>query len=76
LFIVGDIKDYMKSTPLFVDIFHIMICKNFIRRNKLNNELGIFMYLSMIDGHIIFVELESNDFNDLTSFNTNVIEMC
>jgi hypothetical protein len=29
------------------------------------------MYLSMIDKHIIFVELEGNCFNDLTSFNTN-----
>jgi hypothetical protein len=29
------------------------------------------MYLSMIDGHIISVELEGKFFNDLTSFNTN-----
>jgi hypothetical protein len=29
------------------------------------------MYLSITDGHIIFVELEGNAFNDLTSFNTN-----
>jgi hypothetical protein len=29
------------------------------------------MYLSLIDIHIIFVELEGNPFNDLTSFNTN-----
>jgi hypothetical protein len=29
------------------------------------------MYLSMIDGHIVFVELEGSDFNDLTSFNTS-----
>jgi hypothetical protein len=29
------------------------------------------MYLSMIDGHIIFVKLEGKFFNDLTSFNTN-----
>jgi hypothetical protein len=29
------------------------------------------MYLSMIDGHIIFVGLEGNAFNDLRSFNTN-----
>ncbi len=29
------------------------------------------MYLSMIDGHTIFVELEGKIFNDLTSFNTN-----
>jgi hypothetical protein len=29
------------------------------------------MYLSMIDGHIIFVELEGSAFNDFTSFNAN-----
>jgi hypothetical protein len=29
------------------------------------------MYLSLLDIHIIFVELEGNAFNDLTSFNKN-----
>ncbi len=29
------------------------------------------MYLSMIDGHIIFVESKGNVFNDATFFNTN-----
>ncbi len=29
------------------------------------------MYLSLIDIQIIFVKLEGNAFNDLTSFNTN-----
>ncbi len=29
------------------------------------------MYLSMIDKHLISIELEGNFFNDLTSFNTN-----
>ncbi len=29
------------------------------------------MYLSMIDGHTIFVQLEGNFSNVLTSFNTN-----
>jgi hypothetical protein len=29
------------------------------------------MYLLMIVGHIISIELEGNVFNDLTQFNTN-----
>jgi hypothetical protein len=29
------------------------------------------MYLSMIEGHIIFVESKGNIFNDATFFNTN-----
>ncbi len=27
MFIVKDIKDYMRLVPFFVDIYHIMICK-------------------------------------------------
>ncbi len=30
------------------------------------------MYVSMIDEHTIFVDLEGNAFNDFTSFNANV----
>jgi hypothetical protein len=29
------------------------------------------MYLLMIEGHIISIELEGSVFNDLTQFNTN-----
>jgi len=38
------------------------------------------MYLSIIDGHIIFVELEGSAFNDFTSVNAKMhivaMEMC
>jgi hypothetical protein len=33
MFIVTDITTYMKFVPLFVDIYHIMICNKFNKRN-------------------------------------------
>ncbi len=40
-------------------------------REMLNKQLGLLMYLSMIDGHIISMKSEGNVFNDTTFFNTN-----
>jgi hypothetical protein len=47
-----------------------MICNKFYKKN-IRQRIGPFMYFSIINGHIISIELESNFFNDLTSFNTN-----
>jgi hypothetical protein len=69
MFIVMDTMDYIIFVPLFVDIYHIMVYNKFNKR-YIRQRIMPF-YVSMIDEHIIFVELESNAFNDLTSFNTN-----
>ncbi len=38
MFIVMDITNYMKFVPFFVNIYHIMICNKFSKRNfKTNN---------------------------------------
>jgi hypothetical protein len=65
-----DIIDYMRFVPLFVDIHHIMICKKYNKKN-IRQRIRPFYVLINVDGHTIFVELEGNFFNDLTSFNTN-----
>jgi hypothetical protein len=57
MFIVMDITYYIRFVPLFVDIYPIMICNKF-NKKKLDKELGLFIYLSMIDGHIIYVEFQ------------------
>jgi hypothetical protein len=57
MFIVTDIIYFIRFDPLFVDIYHIMICNKF-NKKKLDKELGLFIYLSMIDGHTIYVEFQ------------------
>ncbi len=40
-------------------------------KEMLDKQLGLLMYLSMIDEHIIFVKSKGRVFNDATFFNTN-----
>jgi hypothetical protein len=70
MFIVMDITNYMKFVPFFVDIYHVMIYNKF-NKKKLDKNLIILMYLLMIEGHKISIELEGSVFNDLTQFNIN-----
>ncbi len=70
MFIVMNITKLYDICAFFVDIYHIMIYNKFNTRN-IRQRIRPFMYLSMIDGHIIFVELEGSAFNDFTSFNAN-----
>jgi hypothetical protein len=37
----------------------------------LDKYVGLLMYLSMVDKHIIFVKSKGNVFNDATFFNAN-----
>jgi riboflavin transporter FmnP len=55
MFIVMDVMDYMRFVPLFFYIYHIMICKK-INKRIIRQTIWPFMYLLIIDGHVISIE--------------------
>jgi hypothetical protein len=71
MFIIMDITNYIKFVPLFFYIYHIMICHKFNKRNIRQRIKPFYVLINDWWIHNIYLELEGNTFNYLTSFNTN-----
>ncbi len=65
MFIIMHITNYMIFFPFFPKIYNVIICNKF-NVKMLNKQLGLLMYLSMIDRHIISIKCKGNVFNDVT----------
>jgi len=58
MFIVMDITNYMEFVPFFFDIYHIMICNKFNKRNIRQIIRPFYVFINDWWTHNLYLELK------------------